>query len=392
MFKKIGFYVLAVLVMIGIVYAQTEFPAIIVVPNANSPYTFMVKTANHAADAFRVDTENNTVYIGDDLYVVDDSDLRGDLIVYGSTSLETDVGIGTTLTVTGNSTFTGTLTADSTFILNDQAVITGDVTIVSNSIVAGSGMWAGCPSQASPDPSVAWFYMEDFAPAMLDSAGGVSVPDTTAAFVGTNATLRGWKHFGTAGWTMTQAAGGLNGDLLLTTLTGSDNEYFEQMGELGTETYVEITESSGNNLYFEVSVAEADTSAVGSFFVGLAEEGSAQTDFIADAGNDFADLDILVFVSWEGAPDTVHVAFQTSGGAFVDTFGTKIGEGLTRYGFKFDGDSTINFYINGTSVGTVEQDIALFPDTEELSPIFGVKEGSGDRVLTFDYIKIVQER
>ena len=58
------------------------------------------------------------------------------------------------------------------------------------------------------------------------------------------------------------------------------------LGELGTETFVEFTESSGKEVWLEISAAEADTSAAGSFFLGFAEEGTAITDIIADAGDD----------------------------------------------------------------------------------------------------------
>jgi len=256
---------------------------------------------------------------------------------------------------------------------------------------AASGFWEGAPIIG--DPSLGFYYMEDFIATAYDSADGLiggagSVGLNTAGF---NATLPGWKSFGNTGWTMTQAAGSVGGMLVLTTLTGSNNEFTMQLGELGTETFVEIVESSGDKLWFEVSMAEADTSAGANFFVGFAEEGITVSDGVVnDAGNDVNDDDYLGFICWEDKPDTVEVFYQTNGGTFVDTFGYKIGEGQHKYQIYFDGDSTITFSVDGTTLGTVEQDTKLFPDTEELSPVIHVKEGdSGDKLLTIDYIKLV---
>lgn len=291
------------------------------------------------------------------------------------------------------------LTQTEIEILDDLTATTAELNIMSGVTATAAeinildGATATYNEINALDASLYWTYTEEFigvkydtTNARIDSSGAITVS-------GVNAQLEGWNIFGSAGWAFTQAAGTLGGILTVTCLTGSDNEFSMQLGELGTETFVEFTESSGKSMWIDFRVQDTDTSAsAANFFIGLAEEGATVTDFIADAGTDIANLDVVGFVQWEAADDTVQVLYQTSGGAFVDTFKTQIGQTQTLYSIVFDGDSTITFLINGTSIGTVEQDTKLFPDTEELSPIIAVKQGAQDRVLALDLIRIICER
>ena len=354
--KKLLIVLGVVFLVFGIAYASWHYDALFIRPNTDQTKTLVVQDSD-GVEVFSVNTSTAGV------------------VVTGTQS------------VSGVMTQTGALNASSTLNVVGVADFAGRVN-------SGTGFWDDCPSIANSDPSVAFFYFEDFIGCDLDSAGGnqIGAAGVHDGLTATDATLSGWRHFGDTGWTMTQPAGTLGGQLILTTLTGSNNEFSMQLGDLGTETFVEITESSGKEFWLEFRVAEADTSAAGNFFLGLAQEGAAVTDFLLDAGDDVADIDIVGFISGETTPDQVQAIFQTASGAPVDTFATTIGEAMTTYGIHFDGDSTITWYVNGTSIGSVEQDIALFPDTEELSPIIAVKEGAGDRVLTFDWIKLVSER
>ncbi|MHA2345052.1 MAG: hypothetical protein ACXADW_24690, partial [Candidatus Hodarchaeales archaeon] len=239
-------------------------------------------------------------------------------------------------------------------------------------------------------PDLASVYYEDFVGVKLDSAG---VAWHDEAQIATNATLAGWKTAGDAGWTLTQAAGTLDGILTVTHVTGSNNEFYTQLGELGTETIIEYTKSSANESWIEFRFADTDiTASAGNFFVGLAEEGSAAANFINDSGADIADKDVIGFVQWEANEDTVQVLYQTAGGAFVDTFAVAITTAEMALQIYFDGDSTLTFYKDGTSLGTLLTTASLFPDGEELSPIIATKGGAQDRVLNFNWIKTVQER
>lgn len=341
-----------VLMLITVAYgAKYFYDSVYIIPNVDQVKTFVVQDAD-GVEVFSVNTSTAGV------------------VVTGTQS------------VSGVSTLAGNL-------------VTNGVLEINSTVTAGTGFWDDAPSIASNDMSVAFFYTEDFIGTVLDSAGEVRAAGVAHKLqTSANATLESWKHFGTSGWTMTQPAGTLGGQLVLTTLTGSDNEFSMTLGELGTETFVEFTESSEEEVWLEIRMSEADTTAAASFFIGFSEEGAAVTDVIVDAGNEVADLDFVGFISYEGAPNLVEAFYQTSGGVNIDTFGTalNLSESLITYGIHFDGDSTITWYMDGSSIGSVEQDIAYFPDTEELTILIAVKEGAGDKVLTFDWIKLVSER
>lgn len=299
--------------------------------------------------------------------------------IYSSTDGQLDIDADTEIELT-------TTTVD----LNGDLDVSG--TITSAGVTPG-GFWEDVPLNYYFDPSLAVVWQEEFIAVGLDTANGVFTTVSGKVQSATNATLAGWKHVGDAGWTLTQAAGEINGLLTVTHVTGSNNEHYMQVGELGTETFYEYVKSSGKRSWVAFNFASTDiTSSAANFFVGLAEEGCAAADFIADAGNDVADKDVIGFVQWEANEDTIEVLYQTAGGAFIDTFKTVITTDLMELGIYFDGDSTVTFYKNGTAIGSILTTATLFPDGEELSPIIATKGGAADRVLNLDYIKSVVER
>lgn len=263
---------------------------------------------------------------------------------------------------------------------------------VSGSIVGGSGggFWAGAPLIG--DPSAGFTYYEDFIATVLDSANGASGATSNKAQSATNATLAGWKGAGDAGWTITSAAGTVGGWVVFAAATGSNNEAYHQMGEIGTETYVEFVKSSGVKTWVEFRINPNSVATAGNLVFGLAEEGSAAADFINDSGADIADKDFVGFALWEAEPDSAEQIYQTSGGAFVVNDSTLVTANATSYGIYFDGDSTVSYYIGGTAVSTVLTTATGFPDGEELSPIIAIKNGAADRTVSLDWIKIVNER
>jgi hypothetical protein len=315
----------------------------------------------------KVSTAQELKFRDDSLYIESGSD--GNLLINADTAIRLRA---TTLTMSGALTMGGALSTGS------------------NNLTTGTGFWATCPLANLVHPDLASVYYEDFVGVKLDSAG---VAWHDEAQIATNATLAGWKTAGDAGWTLTQAAGTLDGILTVTHVTGSNNEFYTQLGELGTETIIEYTKSSANESWIEFRFADTDiTASAGNFFVGLAEEGSAAANFINDSGADIADKDVIGFVQWEANEDTVQVLYQTAGGAFVDTFAVAITTAEMALQIYFDGDSTLTFYKDGTSLGTLLTTASLFPDGEELSPIIATKGGAQDRVLNFNWIKTVQER
>src|SRR3990172_7330827 len=120
-----------------------------------------------------------------------------------------------------------------------------------------------------------------------------------------------------ASYVIASAAGNLGGIVSVTPVTASNNEIYFQLGELGTETFIEYTGDSGLQSWVEFRISTDAVTDAGIIFVGLAEEGSSAADFLNDDGADVADKDVVGFCVFEANPDTVTFIYQTSGSAFV---------------------------------------------------------------------------
>lgn len=287
---------------------------------------------------------------------------------------------GSTIDINGTANISGTTNISGITTITGTTSMTGiDSLSVTGGITAGTGFWAGAPSQASNDMSAAFFYKEDF----------IGTP-----FVVTTNAWEGWKAAGDASYVVAAPTGTLGGIVSLTPATGSNNEVYFQLGELGTETFIEYTISSSKKSWVEFRFAIDDTSAdTGFVAIGLAEEGSAAGNFLADAGNDIADKDFIGAIIFEDKTDTLKFIYQTSGSAFVTLDSTIIDSmGYHTFGINFDGDSTVAFYWDGSEVATVFTSATGFPDGEELSPIIAVKNGAQDKSLFLDWIKFISER
>lgn len=243
-----------------------------------------------------------------------------------------------------------------------------------------TGMWKDCPYLAYPDPSVNYQYSEDF-------IGHVTLPTSTGS-------AGGWKAAGDATYDINAAAGSLGGQIQLAPETGSNNEVYFQLGELGTETFLEYTKNSGKKSWVEFRIALTSVTNAANVLVGLAEEGAAAADFINDAGADIADKDVVGFVVWEGDPDAIDCIHQKAGGAFADPglAGVPVAGTFLTLGLYFDGVETVSFYKDGAIVQIADLDTATFPTGEELSPIIALKNGAADAALQIDWIKMVVER
>ena len=361
--KKLLIITGVIFLVFGVAYASWHYDSFFIRPNSDQAKTFVVQDAD-AVEVFSVNTSTAGV------------------VVTGTQSVS---GI---TTQTGALNVAGATTLSSTLNTVGVADFAARVNI-------GTGFWDDCPSIANNDPSTAFFYFEDFIGVDFDSAGiTVGGAQVGAVITTVDATLSGWNHLGDTGWTIVPTVLVRGGQITISCHTDAEDELYFGLGEIGTEVFVDITKSSGKEMWLEYRMSVADTTAVGSFFIGLADSAAVVANFIAEAGNDIADVDVLGFISWEGAPNTVGAFYQTEGTAFVDTFDTEfnIGESMMTYGMHFDGDSTVNCYIDGSSIGSLLITQSLFPDAQDLTPMIAVKQGTGDRVLTFDWIKLVAER
>jgi len=248
------------------------------------------------------------------------------------------------------------------------------------SIGPSSGFWSNCPYIAYPDLSLAYHYHEDF-------VGPVSLPLQSGSG-------GGWKMFGDSDAVVTGDAGSLGGHLQMAPLTGSNSEAYFQLGEKGTETFIEYTKDSGKKSWVEFRVAYTSITNAANVIIGLAEEGAADSDFILDAGNDIDDKDFVGFVIWEGDPNAIDCIHQKSGGAFADPglAGVPVAGTYLTLGLYFDGAETVSFYKDGTAVQSADLDTVTFPTGEELAPFIGMKNGAQDAEVQVDWIRMVSER
>jgi len=238
-----------------------------------------------------------------------------------------------------NASGTKLLTVDGT---NGGVGITADLTLTGalaangRNLTRASGFWAGAPTLADPDPSTAFFYFEDF-------IGNVNFPTATGV-------AGGWKSVGDATYDVTHTAGNLGGIVQVAPEAGSNNEVYLQLGQLGTETYIEYTQNSGKKSWVEFRAAMSSITNAANIFLGLAEEGAAAANFISDGGDDFADKDLVGFVVWEGDPDAIDCTHQKAGGAFADPglAGVPVATTFFTLGLYFDGVKTLTYYYNGT--------------------------------------------
>ena len=230
------------------------------------------------------------------------------------------------------------------------------------------------------DPESAFMYVEDF-------IGHVTLPASTGA-------AGGWKATGDATYDINAAAGSIGGQIQLAPETASNNEVYFQLGELGTETFIEYVKDSGKKSWIEFRVAYTSITNAANVLIGLAEEGAAAADFINDAGDDIADKDVVGFVIWEGDPNAIDCIHQKAGGASADPGLAQVPVAGTFYtlALYFDGAETVSFYVDGTAVQTADLDTATFPTGEELSPIIALKNGAADAALQIDWIKMIVER
>lgn len=241
----------------------------------------------------------------------------------------------------------------------------------------GQGFWGDAPLPVS-DPQHNFQYFNDF-------IGVVPFPASTGV-------AGGWKSSGDATYDVLSAAGTLGGWVLLAPEAGSNNELYLQMGEKGTETFVECTVNNGKKWWLEFNLTPSSVTNAASWFVGLAEEGSAAANFIHDDGDDIADKDAILIGGFEADADSLTLVYQVSGSAFNDTLETLITATNMTLGFYFDGATTLYTYKDGTVLGSTDVSLALFPTGEELSPIIAMKQGTSAININVDWIKLVAER
>jgi len=241
----------------------------------------------------------------------------------------------------------------------------------------GTSIWETCPQLAALDPAVAIRYFEDFVAASVDDTTGI--PTTFAASGDHKTTI----YPKVAGGVLSMECGNTDND-----------EFYLQLGSGALHAPFIITDAGAKPLWFEC-YAKAGQHADAGWFIGMAEEGCAAADFMTNDDAILADKDLIGFHILTASPTAWDVVWKKAGQAQQAVLAQAVNaDDYHRFGFVFDGASTVTFYIDRTAVATVATtSAATFPSAQALAPIFGVKTGEAvTKTLLVDYIKVVQIR
>ncbi len=190
-----------------------------------------------------------------------------------------------------------------------------------------------------------------------------------------------FDYYAAADWTVTetqacatQALTDGDGGLLLLTNTAADNDLvaLQKVGE-------SYRFASGKKLFFEArfKVSNATQSDV---VMGLQ---------ITDA----TPLDVTdgVFFLKSDESTTISLLVEKNNTATTTSVGTLADDTYIRLGFYYDGNSSIQAFVNGTYVATSATTNLV--DDEDLTISFAIQNGNAvARTMTVDYIYVAKER
>jgi len=254
---------------------------------------------------------------------------------------------------------------------------------------------------------------------LLDPSYGVSFFDDFTCFsnVIAEAALSGVYASEQSTWTSYEDTGGTpatiatehTGVLQLLTDATDNDELSLQRGS-AVDNHCLISDTAGDEFLMaweaRINVSSITNATLG-WFAGLAEEGSAATGFLGDAGaiTDMADKDYLGFSVLEADGDALKVIVNLSGGTdtLVLTHGTAIvADTYYKLGMVFrpgNGTKTVTFYLDGKDLGTYIDDSTTspgvgstnFPDGQEMSTIFGIRNASAAaQNMEIDWVRFAQ--
>lgn len=164
-------------------------------------------------------------------------------------------------------------------------------------------------------------------------------------------------------------------------------------GSLVTSPLGSIVRNSGKKMWFEARVAPGDVDDDMGTFVGLVELDGANHDVIADdpaTDASVADQSLIGFFQNNANPDAYNIIYRKAGSApvTVATDVTNSGKipveerssltdgGFHRLGIRFDGRETVEFYVNGYRVATLDV-TSLVDQSQDYCGIVAVKTGDG---------------
>jgi len=228
-----------------------------------------------------------------------------------------------------------------------------------------TGMWVGAPSPADPNyHATAYDFYDHFT--MAPSVGATGVWLETKVDADTD-----------GGETYTLADDGVGGLWeIVTNDADNDSEAFQANGEM-------FKPAAGKTIWFECRF-KVDDAGLCEYCIGLAEA-------VAGDGIDSPD-DCLCFVNQDGTSDETikFVGDKATAQDLNDTSVTLVDDTFVTVGFKVNGVTSVDVYVNGTLIAAAAVLTANIP-VEALSPIVSIRNASAAvSTLTIDYIKCVQ--
>ena len=190
-----------------------------------------------------------------------------------------------------------------------------------------------------------------------------------------------FDYYAAADWTVTETQAGAtqaltdgDGGLLLLTNTAADNDLvaLQKVGE-------SYRFASGKKLFFEArfKVSNATQSDV---VMGLQITDATPLD-VSDG----------VFFLKSDDSTTINLLVEKNNTATTTSVGTLADDTYIRLGFYYDGNSSIQAFVNGTYVATSATTNLV--DDEDLTISFAIQNGNAvARTMTVDYIYVAKER
>lgn len=218
--------------------------------------------------------------------------------------------------------------------------------------------------------------------------------DFTKGGVVADTSVPGWNVVGTNA-DVDQVADVTGGQVILEG-SGADND----SSFLTSADLYLLTRNSGKRFWFEARVKLEAATGDFAAFVGLIESVGATAELIADNGGSLIDEDYVGFFADTNSTDIQpwNLAINQGGsGNFpvnVVANALAVSASFVKLGMKFDGKSTVEFYVNGAKVATYDIG-SLDNDTmaHEFAVAFGVKDGGANTLgLTADWVRFVGEK
>ena len=232
-------------------------------------------------------------------------------------------------------------------------------------------LWKDCPVlEMLEDPSVGYYFFDDFTSFADDGANGYATYEDT-------------------GVNVQQAAGEVGGAL---EVSGNDADNDEGSITTGGNTggFVKISSSGGKKLWFEAKVKKASIADNAlAMFLGLSEEGLAAANTLVDDTGEVASKDLVGFQTLHADGDALVFCYRKAGQAKQTISLDGDSDDLTadtyvKVGFKIDPDAPagkrLTLYVDGVEQvnhGTAANISATtFPDGEELALLWATKVGA----------------